>query len=118
MSLGSLVSVVAAGVRNLTVCVLDNGLYEVTGGQKTPAFGTPLNYCDLARATGFSTVLSADCINGLQSEFQEFLNQPGPRFASLAVDQVLPNELEAMPLSLVDQVKRVSSALARQTEDR
>ena len=37
MSLGSLVTVVGSGVTNLTVVLLDNGIYEVTGGQETPA---------------------------------------------------------------------------------
>src|SRR5262245_33603291 len=35
MSLGCLVTVAASGATNITVVVLDNGLYEVTGGQRT-----------------------------------------------------------------------------------
>src|SRR5205814_3577055 len=37
MNLGSLMTVAGSGVTNLTVVVLENELYEVTGGQKTPA---------------------------------------------------------------------------------
>src|SRR4029450_13535584 len=37
MSLGSLVTVVRAGATNFSIVLLDNGIYEVTGGQKTPA---------------------------------------------------------------------------------
>src|SRR4029453_17123935 len=48
MSLGALVTVVGAGAANLTIVVLDNGLYEVTGGQKTPAAGTSLDLAALA----------------------------------------------------------------------
>src|ERR1044071_4050932 len=33
MNLGSLVSIVAAGVKNLVVLVFENGTYEVTGSQ-------------------------------------------------------------------------------------
>src|SRR5262245_16490501 len=52
MNLGSLVTVVAASVSNLTIVVLDNGLYEVTGGQKTPAATTALEWPAMARAVG------------------------------------------------------------------
>ncbi|MCA9271116.1 MAG: hypothetical protein KDA41_21690, partial [Planctomycetales bacterium] len=34
MSLGSLVSVVDSGAENISIVLLDNGLYEVTGGQR------------------------------------------------------------------------------------
>jgi thiamine pyrophosphate-dependent acetolactate synthase large subunit-like protein len=37
MNLGSLVTVAACAPKNLVICVLDNRLYEVTGGQRLPA---------------------------------------------------------------------------------
>src|SRR6476620_7398706 len=37
MNLGSLVSIVGSGASNLVVVVFDNGIYEVTGAQPTPA---------------------------------------------------------------------------------
>ena len=35
MNLGCLVTIVASGAKNLTLIVIDNGVYEVTGGQRT-----------------------------------------------------------------------------------
>src|SRR5580658_11166433 len=35
MGLGSLVTIAASAARNLTLIVLENGIYEVTGGQPT-----------------------------------------------------------------------------------
>src|SRR5580704_11862629 len=37
MSLGCLVTIVASGAKNLTLILLENGVYEVTGGQGTAA---------------------------------------------------------------------------------
>ena len=37
MNLGCLVTIVASGARNITVIVIENGIFEVTGGQQTPA---------------------------------------------------------------------------------
>src|SRR5215813_9892486 len=37
MNLGSLVSIAGARTQNLVVIVFDNGVYEVTGAQPTPA---------------------------------------------------------------------------------
>ena len=44
MSLGCLISVAANPVENLTVILLDNGVYEVTGGQKQrPPWRIPIS---------------------------------------------------------------------------
>src|SRR5437763_4095920 len=50
MNLGSLVTVVGTGVTNFTVVVLNNRLYEVTGGQQTPPAGREMDLPGLARA--------------------------------------------------------------------
>src|SRR5207253_1176317 len=67
MNLGSLVTVVGSGVTNLTVVVLDNQLYEVTGGQKTPAAGAAVDFAGLARAAGFPVAESFDDLADWQS---------------------------------------------------
>ena len=35
MQLGSLATVAARGQKNLTIVIMDNGAYQITGGQKT-----------------------------------------------------------------------------------
>src|SRR6201999_628837 len=52
MNLGSLVSIVAAGARNVVVIVFDNGTYEVTGSQPVPSGGAT-DFAMIARGAGF-----------------------------------------------------------------
>src|SRR6476620_9462460 len=55
MNLGSLVSIVGSGVKNLVVIVFDNGIYEVTGAQPTPSsYG--VDFATIARGAGFASV--------------------------------------------------------------
>jgi phosphonopyruvate decarboxylase len=51
MHLGTLSTIGAAGARNLTHIVLDNGAYETTGGQPTTTLSTRLE--DVATACGY-----------------------------------------------------------------
>lgn len=92
MSLGCLVSAVASGVKNLSVVLLDNGVYEVTGGQKTPASGSGVDFSGFARAAGFSNVSHFRDLCDLKSRFGEVLAEEGPRFLWLEVGSV-PREV-------------------------
>ena len=51
MQLGCLATVAALGQRNLTIVVMDNGLYQITGGQPTPAAGIA-DFVAIARGAG------------------------------------------------------------------
>lgn len=88
MNLGCLATVVASGAANITIIVMDNGLYEVTGGQQTPGRQANVNYAMLAQATGFRCSRSFGC----PSDWQEFLESDwppsGPALISLRVDRV------------------------------
>ena len=53
MSLGSLVTIAAEAPPNLTVIIMDNGIYEVTGGQPVPH--RP-DFAALANASGIQNV--------------------------------------------------------------
>ncbi|MFC7693633.1 thiamine pyrophosphate-dependent enzyme [Paeniroseomonas aquatica] len=41
MQLGCLATVATLAPKNLTILVMDNGVYQITGGQGTPAAGAP-----------------------------------------------------------------------------
>lgn len=92
MGLSSLVSIVAAGVKNYTLIVFDNGLYEVTGGQPTAAAAyagpLPCDFTGLARAAGFPTSLVFDDAAAWQRAAVDVLRMPGPRFVQLSVADV------------------------------
>jgi thiamine pyrophosphate-dependent acetolactate synthase large subunit-like protein len=102
MSLGSLVTVVGTGVSNLTIVVLNNRLYEVTGGQKTPAAGTSADLGGLARAAGFPTVESFHDLTDWQSRAMKTLSLPGPRFVELQVDRT-PSEYLRFATPAIDE---------------
>src|ERR1700691_2436972 len=53
MQLGCLTTVAALKPNNLTMVIMDNGLYQITGGQPTGAAGTA-DYVALARAAGIA----------------------------------------------------------------
>lgn len=95
MSLGSLVTVVSARVTNLTIVLLDNGIYEVTGGQQTPATRST-DYCGFARAAGLESVWHYDQLAQWQAGAAAALRQPGPRFIELLV-QPAPEEYLRFP---------------------
>ena len=111
MSLGSLVTVVGSRATNLTIVVLDNGLYEVTGGQKTPASSTTLDWPALARAAGFPTAHAFHELAAWQSRAAETLAGAGPRLISLAVEPTPPEFLTAPTPPLADQLSRFRDAL-------
>jgi sulfopyruvate decarboxylase subunit beta len=96
MNLGSLVTVIGSGVTNLTLVVLENRLYEVTGGQKTPAAGTTADFTGMARAAGFPNVATFDDLTNWQSRAATAISLPGPRFISLMVNRT-PSEYLHFP---------------------
>ena len=116
MSLGALVTAVGAGAANLTIVVLDNGRYEVTGGQKTPAAGTPLDLAALARAVGFPTAGQFRNLAEWQARAAQMLALPGPRFLSLAVQPTPPEFLRSPTPPLTDQLAGLCRELCSVTD--
>ena len=92
MNLGCLVTIVASGARNVSVIVLENGIYEVTGGQQTAAQAarrhTQVDFAGFARAAGFAVAERFGRLDDWQRHAAEILTLPGPRFIALAVAPV------------------------------
>jgi thiamine pyrophosphate-dependent acetolactate synthase large subunit-like protein len=85
MSLGCLATVSASRATNLTILLLDNGMYEVTGGQQTPGHQAQVDFAALARATGFRTVAAFSQLAAWRDYLPSGFLTPGPRFFSLRV---------------------------------
>jgi sulfopyruvate decarboxylase subunit beta len=85
MNLGSLVSIVAAGVTNMLVVLFDNGSYAVTGAQPIPGAGK-VNYLALAAGAGFTACSEYSTIDSWRSALPTLLGGTGPTFAVLHVD--------------------------------
>ena len=83
MNLGCLVTLTAQAPANFTLIIIDNGVYEVTGGQATIGAATKrtcdedINFADLARAAGFTAVYEFDDIESWRYE-HEVIHDEGP----------------------------------------
>jgi len=111
MSLGSLISVIATGATNLTVVVLDNGIYEVTGGQKTAASVADVDYVALARSVGFRSTFGFDQEMMWSEQGPTIVTAPGPRFVSLRVEKALPDDMVTPAMPISEQLTRLSQAI-------
>jgi thiamine pyrophosphate-dependent acetolactate synthase large subunit-like protein len=94
MNLGSLVTIAAAGPRNLVIIVLANGVYEVTGAQPLPGTqtaqspGASVDFMGLARASGIRAVLRFADVADWTAKLPDVLRAEGPVFVLLDVAPV------------------------------
>ncbi len=111
MSLGCLVTVIDSRASNLTIVLLDNGVYEITGGQKTAAANNNVDFADLARAVGFRSV--ACFRDGLEwrDRASEVMSQPGPRFIWLKTEPEREHYVLDPPCAMQEQLNRLRAAL-------
>jgi thiamine pyrophosphate-dependent acetolactate synthase large subunit-like protein len=104
MNLGSLVTIAASGAENYTLVVLENGTYEVTGGQPTPA--TPLtDFARIAHAAGIANARSFSELTDWERRADAVFASRGPRFVTLAVEPVADYQLP-IPEPLIERVLR------------
>ncbi len=111
MSLGSLVTVVASGATNMTVVVLDNGMYEVTGGQRTPGSMAAIDYEALARSIGFVTSMTFSDSVEWREKAGDALRSPGPRLISLRVAAAQAADMLTPATPMAEQLGRLSRNL-------
>jgi thiamine pyrophosphate-dependent acetolactate synthase large subunit-like protein len=76
MNLGFLVTL-ASHPADLFLIVVDNSVYEVTGGQPVPAAGR-IDFAGLARAAGIPRVYSCETVATWRDAAAEALSGPGP----------------------------------------
>ena len=111
MSLGCLVSVIDSGATNLTIVLVNNGLYEVTGGQKTAATNHNVSFAGFAQAAGFPNVSQFSDIRDWQHGAARILDASGPRFVWLRIQPEPENRELAPPCPMHEQVDRLRRAL-------
>jgi thiamine pyrophosphate-dependent acetolactate synthase large subunit-like protein len=85
MQLGCLVTIAAQAPKNLTMVIMDNGLYQITGGQPTPAAGTA-DYVALARAAGLTKCAWAGDEEHFDKLIDLALADGGPTFIAARID--------------------------------
>lgn len=85
MALGSLVTVGGLQPPNLYIFIFRNNTYEITGGQPIPGVGI-LSFPRIAQGAGIQRVYAFEQLAGLEAQFGEIVEQPGPALIDLYID--------------------------------
>jgi thiamine pyrophosphate-dependent acetolactate synthase large subunit-like protein len=109
MNLGSLVTI-ADQAANVVVLILDNGLYEVTGGQATPGAGRT-DFAALARGAGIGRVYQFDTLDAWRAGAAEALGGRGPTVVWLKVEGRYGQATPKAPRPMAEQITRLRAAL-------
>jgi thiamine pyrophosphate-dependent acetolactate synthase large subunit-like protein len=109
MNLGSLVTL-ANQPANLYLIVVDNGIYEVTGGQATAGTGH-VDFAGLAQAAGIRRVHTFETIEAWRGNAAEAVAGPGPVVIVLKVAGRLGQRTPSPPRSMAEQLARLQLAL-------
>jgi thiamine pyrophosphate-dependent acetolactate synthase large subunit-like protein len=109
MNLGCLVTL-ANTPADVFLILIDNGLYEVTGGQPVAGAGRT-DFAGLARAAGIRRVYTFADAASWRSGAAETLGGKGPVFVGLQVDGVYGQKTPTPPRPMRDQIERLRSAL-------
>lgn len=109
MNLGCLVTV-AHHPAPLTIILIDNGLYEVTGGQTLVGAGRT-DYVGLAKAAGIAHTYSFADRDTWAANSAAVLAGPQPAFVHLHVQGVRGLKTPLPPRPMAEQINRLQSAL-------
>lgn len=85
MNLGALVTIGTAAPRNFTHIVFCNGTYEANGGHPLP--NRAVDFESMARAAAIDKACTISALQDFTGRLDWLLNEPGPVFASLHVEQ-------------------------------
>jgi sulfopyruvate decarboxylase subunit beta len=110
MNLGSLVTL-AHHPANVFLIIVENGLYEVTGGQPTAGAGR-VDFAKMARAAGISRVYSHENLDSWRAEAGQALTGDGPVVVCLKVEGRIGQKTPKAPRPMAEQLERLRSALA------
>jgi thiamine pyrophosphate-dependent acetolactate synthase large subunit-like protein len=113
MNLGSLVTI-AHHPANLYLLIIDNGHYEVTGGQPTAGAGHT-DFAGLAHAAGIRRVYSFDRMQTWRVGAGEALTGAGPVAIWLKVEPKMGQKTPSPPRPMVEQIARLRQALGTES---
>jgi len=109
MNLGCLVTI-ASYPANLFLIIIDNSLYEVTGGQPRVGAGQT-DFTGLARAAGIQRVYKFETLDAWKKDGAEALAGPGPVVIWLKVEGKLGQKTPTAPHPMREQIQRLQQAL-------
>jgi thiamine pyrophosphate-dependent acetolactate synthase large subunit-like protein len=110
MNLGCLITA-AQHDMPLAVVLIDNGLYEVTGGQDV-AGARRTDFASIARGAGFKSVQQFETADDWRNGAKAALTAAGPSFSWLAVEGERGHATPSAPRPMHEQIARLQSAIA------
>jgi len=109
MNLGCLVTAAQHAVP-VYVLLIDNGLYEVTGGQAVAGAGRT-DFAALARGAGIGRVFAFDSLEAWKAGAAGCLTGDGPAFVWLKVAGERGKATPSAPRPMAEQIARLRAAL-------
>ena len=109
MNLGSLVTI-AHHAANVFLVIMDNQMYEVTGGQPVAGHGR-VNFAGLARSAGIRRAYHFETPEDWQDGAAEALSGAGPVLIWLKIDGRLGQKTPRPPRLMAEQLERLRQAL-------
>ena len=85
MQLGCLTTIATLAPKNLTMILMDNGSYQITGGQATPAAGVA-DLMAVAIGCGLSSSVWAADEEDFERLIDQSLTAPGPKLIGVGID--------------------------------
>jgi thiamine pyrophosphate-dependent acetolactate synthase large subunit-like protein len=113
MNLGSLVTL-ANYPAPVYVVIMDNGIYEVTGGQPTVGSGQ-VDYAALARASGVKRTYAFADLSAWEAGAAAALSGPGPVVVWLKIEARYGQKTPRPPRPMAEQLERLRGALGVKT---
>ncbi|MGH7153599.1 MAG: thiamine pyrophosphate-dependent enzyme, partial [Acetobacteraceae bacterium] len=106
MQLGSLATIAARRPRNLVVVIMDNGAYQITGGQAT-ATAQGADIVAIARGCGLTQSAWVADEDDFEEMADRFLHENGPWLIGCRIDTGKPADTtERDPARIRDQFMR------------
>jgi thiamine pyrophosphate-dependent acetolactate synthase large subunit-like protein len=109
MNLGCLATI-AHHPANLWLVLLDNGLYEITGGQMVAGAGR-IDFAALARGAGLSRVYQFASCDEWRRAAAEVFAGAGPVFVWLKLEGRTGQKTPTPPHPMAEQIQRLRNAL-------
>lgn len=85
MQLGTLSTIATLAPKNLTMIIMDNGVYQITGAQPTPASAVA-DLVAIAIASGLTNSAWAADEEDFERLIEQSMSQPGPNLIGIRID--------------------------------
>jgi thiamine pyrophosphate-dependent acetolactate synthase large subunit-like protein len=96
MNLGGLATVGSYKPDNLTIVILDNGAYQITGGQPTHT-AAGIDLAAVAKGCGIESASRVENLGAFETALDQILGAPGPHVLVASVDRTLSDPKAFQP---------------------